>query len=90
MEFMFFSDIKILTGHKDNRSIKRFLSELRVPVLYIGRRAAVDKMVFEKRMEKHYRLTICKTQYVPTLETEKQFHADLQKLLTDSTTGHRP
>ena len=88
MEFLFFSDIKTLTGLKDNRSVKAFLRELRVPVLYIGRRAAVDKMLFDTRMEKRYRLTIGKRQYVPALETEKQFQADLQKLFTNSTTGH--
>ena len=88
MEFLFFSNIKMLTGYKDNRSVKTFLQELCVPVFYIGRRAAVDKTLFETRMEKRYRLIISRRQYVPTLETEKQFQADLQKLFADSTTGH--
>lgn len=84
MEFLFFADIKQLTGYTDNRSIKAFLNELRVPVLRIGRRAAVDKALFESRVEKKYQFGKTRNTYRPTQETEKEFLNEVDHLLSEN------
>jgi hypothetical protein len=82
MEFLFFSDIKTLTGYTDNRSVKTFLSELRVPVLKIGRNNAVDKAVFEAQMEKRYRVQQRSKTYIPKGKTAIAFATELSHLLS--------
>ncbi|MCU0435364.1 MAG: hypothetical protein MUC87_18045 [Bacteroidia bacterium] len=82
MQLLFFSDIKTLTGYTDNRSVKTFLGELRVPVLRIGRNNAVDKAVFEAQMEKRYRVQQRSKTYIPKEKTAIAFATELHDLLS--------
>lgn len=82
MLLLFFSDIKVLTGYSDNRSVKTFLSELRVPVLKIGRNNAVEKELFETCMEKRYKLQQRTQTYIPKEKTAIAFAEELHRLLS--------
>lgn len=82
MHLLFFSDIKVITGYTDNRSVKSFLQTLRVPVLKIGRNNAVDKAVFEAQMEKRYKLQKRTKTYIPKEKTAIAFQAELHDLLS--------
>ena len=82
MQLLFFSDIKILTGYTDNRSVKAFLQILRVPVLKIGRNNAVDKVLFDAQIEKRFTLQQRSKTYIPKGKTAIAFAAELHDLLS--------
>ena len=82
MQLLFFSDIKALTGYTDNRSVKTFLCELRVPVLKIGRNNAVDKGLFEARLEMRYKVHRRTQTYTPKEKTAIAFAEELHHLLS--------
>lgn len=82
MDFLLFTQIKTLTGYTDNRSVKAFLQTVRVPVLRIGRNNAVDRAVFEARMEKRYRLNQRTHIYFPKTKTAIAFREEVSRLLS--------
>ena len=87
MEYISIDEVRSLSGYSDLRSIRKWLAELHVELLRIGKNYCVSKSDFEAAINNKYRNKNTNTQqvkpkYTPKSKCEKEFLADLTSTLT--------
>lgn len=84
MQLIFLDTLKEISGYHDIRSVRTWLAnEFNIQLMKIGRRYAVDKNLFEKKLMKKYRITKQHYDYKPKSEVEKEFLSDLTHGLSE-------
>lgn len=83
MQIISLDTLKSISGYTDTRSVRTWLSGLGVPLLKIGKQHCADNEMFEKAMEKKYRITKRRNGYQPKQQTEIDFLSDLTRCLSE-------